>query len=108
MIKFKTLLRTELSALPSLIGQGYEMLDCTSDAIQLSLKGESVANRCFIGVGGIIRQGSKFLLVQEANGFLRGKWGFPSGLMNEGESISQGVEREVMEETGLCAKFTNI
>ena len=41
----------------------------------------------FIGVGGIIQHENKFLLVEEANGPLKNKWGFPSGLVNKDETI---------------------
>lgn len=41
----------------------------------------------FIGVGGIVEKDNKFLLVEEANGPLRNKWGFPSGLVNKDETI---------------------
>jgi len=46
--------------------------------------------------------------VQEANGPIKEKWGFPSGLLNKGELISDGLIREIKEETNLNAKFDSI
>ena len=62
----------------------------------------------FIGVGGIIENDNRFLLVEEANGPLKNKWGFPSGLVNNDETIQKAIERELFEETGLITKLNHI
>ena len=36
---------------------------------------------------------------------LQGIWKFPTGLANPGEDIHEAAEREVLEETGIRAKF---
>ncbi len=41
------------------------------------------------------------VLVQRAIGPAYGKWSFPSGYVDRGESVETAVEREVLEETGL-------
>lgn len=46
--------------------------------------------------------------MQEANGPIKEKWGFPSGLLNKGELICDGLIREIKEETNLNAKFDSI
>lgn len=49
----------------------------------------------------------RVLVVQEKHGPLQGKgvWKMPTGLVNVGEDISEAAEREVLEETGVKARF---
>eukprot|EP00878_Enallax_costatus_P032166 GHUV01035277.1.p1 GENE.GHUV01035277.1~~GHUV01035277.1.p1 ORF type:complete len:254 (+),score=37.71 GHUV01035277.1:51-812(+) len=64
-----------------------------------------------VGVGAIVvNSRQEMLVVQEANGPLRGQgfWKMPTGLVMEGEDLIDAVEREVFEETGIRAKFKSI
>lgn len=54
-----------------------------------------------IGVGAIILRRDRVLLAQRGNEPLKGWWSLPGGLLETGESLAQGVCREVREETGL-------
>lgn len=54
-----------------------------------------------IGVGAVIVQGSRVLLVRRASEPLRGEWSVPGGMLELGEKLRDGVCREVEEETGL-------
>ncbi len=47
----------------------------------------------------------KVLLTQRAD---NGRWCLPGGGMDSGESVAQACEREVWEETGLCARVTRL
>jgi ADP-ribose pyrophosphatase YjhB (NUDIX family) len=40
-------------------------------------------------------------MVQRANPPLKGAWTLPGGKLDGGESIAEGVEREIFEETGI-------
>lgn len=51
-------------------------------------------------IGVVFRQG-RVLLVRRANPPDAGKWGFPGGKIEWGESIEQAAEREIQEETGV-------
>lgn len=51
-----------------------------------------------IGGVGIIRNEEKILLIQRNDSK---KWGLPGGLINVGESLAEGVQREVYEEIGI-------
>ncbi len=64
-----------------------------------------MANPILIGVGAIIEdEAGRILLVKhvpERGGFWQGKWICPGGELELGETIEEGIKREVMEETQL-------
>lgn len=54
-----------------------------------------------IGVGAVVIDGSKVLLVRRGQEPLKGEWSLPGGALELGETLRRGVVREVLEETGL-------
>lgn len=68
------------------------------------------AGAIFIAVGAVIEdEKGRVLLVKhvpERGGFWQGKWICPGGGLKYGETIEQGITREVMEETGLEISLT--
>ncbi len=54
-----------------------------------------------VGVGAVVVHQGRVLLVQRGREPLKGKWSLPGGMLELGESLTQGVVREVQEETGL-------
>jgi mutator protein MutT len=54
-----------------------------------------------MGVGAVIVDQGRVLLVRRSNEPLKGHWTLPGGLLELGETIVKGVVREVREETGL-------
>ncbi len=58
-----------------------------------------------VGVGAVIEdEGGRILLVKhvpERGGFWQGKWICPGGRLEPGETIEEGIKREVREETQL-------
>lgn len=57
-----------------------------------------------MGVGAVIVQAERVLLVRRGNEPLKGHWTLPGGLLELGESLTEGVKREVREETGLSVE----
>jgi ADP-ribose pyrophosphatase YjhB (NUDIX family) len=53
------------------------------------------------GVGAIILDGDRVLLVERGNEPLKGVWSIPGGALEKGESLEEGVRRETREELGL-------
>ena len=53
------------------------------------------------GVGAVIVESGRVLLVRRWQQPLKGKWSLPGGMLELGESLLSGVAREVREETGL-------
>jgi 8-oxo-dGTP diphosphatase len=54
-----------------------------------------------VGVGAVVIDGTKVLLVRRGNEPLKGEWSLPGGALEVGETLHQGVVREVLEETGV-------
>ena len=54
-----------------------------------------------IGVGAVVIDGGKVLLVRRGHEPLKGEWSLPGGALELGETLQKGLVREVLEETGL-------
>jgi 8-oxo-dGTP diphosphatase len=54
-----------------------------------------------IGVGGVTMSDGRVVLIRRANEPLKGEWSIPGGKLELGETIAEGVRRELREETGL-------
>jgi 8-oxo-dGTP diphosphatase len=54
-----------------------------------------------IGVGGVVIDDGRTLLIRRGSHPLKGEWSIPGGLFEVGETLEQGVVRELAEETGL-------
>ena len=57
--------------------------------------------RPVVGVGGVVIDGGRALLIRRGSEPLRGEWSIPGGTLELGESLERGVARELLEETGL-------
>ncbi|MCL5005800.1 MAG: NUDIX hydrolase [Acidobacteria bacterium] len=54
-----------------------------------------------VAVGGVVIQGSRVLLVRRGREPHKGEWSIPGGMLELGESLVEGVRREIREETGV-------
>ncbi len=54
-----------------------------------------------VGVGAVVVQDGRVLLVRRGTEPLKGHWTLPGGVLEVGEALTAGVVREVREETGL-------
>lgn len=57
-----------------------------------------------VGVGAVVVHEGRVLLVRRGHEPLMGQWSLPGGLLELGESLAEGVVREVTEETGLTVE----
>jgi 8-oxo-dGTP diphosphatase len=61
-----------------------------------------------VGVGGVVIADERVLLVRRASEPMRGEWSIPGGLLETGETIAEGVARELREETGLTVRVLDL
>jgi ADP-ribose pyrophosphatase YjhB (NUDIX family) len=54
-----------------------------------------------VGVGAVIVDAGRVLVIRRGSEPLKGHWSLPGGLLELGETLAEGVIRETREETGL-------
>lgn len=70
----------------------------------LGKEGRRYPDRPIVGVLAVVMRGDRVLVVRRANPPLSGRWGFPGGVLELGETVAQGAMRELAEETGVIAE----
>ncbi|MDX2151148.1 MAG: NUDIX hydrolase [Bryobacteraceae bacterium] len=60
--------------------------------------------RPVLGIGALIFDGDCVLLAERGREPLKGQWSLPGGALETGETLVEGVRREVLEETGLVVE----
>lgn len=61
-----------------------------------------------VGVGAVILDGDRVLLVKRGQPPSQGKWSVPGGLVHLGERIEDAVRREVLEECGVRVRLLGL
>jgi ADP-ribose pyrophosphatase YjhB (NUDIX family) len=61
-----------------------------------------------VGVGMIVQKDNRIVLVKREREPGKGKWSIPGGMLELGERISEGVKREILEETGLIVEIDRL
>lgn len=57
-----------------------------------------------VGVGSIIIEGDRVVLVKRAHPPIQGHWSIPGGVLEVGEMVREAAIREAREETGLIVE----
>lgn len=61
-----------------------------------------------VGVGGVVIHAGRGLLIRRGSEPLKGEWSIPGGTLELGESLAEGVRRELREETGLEVRVLDL
>jgi ADP-ribose pyrophosphatase len=61
-----------------------------------------------VGVGAVVGQQHKMLMVRRGRPPAQGLWTLPGGLVELGESLEQALRREILEECGLRIESTSL
>ena len=65
-------------------------------------------DRPVVGVGGVVIRNDRALLIRRGSEPLLGQWSIPGGTLELGETLQQGVARELLEETGVQVKVLDL
>ena len=65
-------------------------------------------DRPIVGVGAVVVERDRVLLIQRAIEPLKGHWTFPGGAVEVGETLREAAAREALEETGLVVEVGEI
>lgn len=68
------------------------------------MSGREYPERPWVGVGALIFREGRVLLVRRGHAPSLGEWSIPGGALEVGETLADGVKREVREETGLAVE----
>ena len=61
-----------------------------------------------VGVGAIIIERGRVVLVKRGHAPLAGEWSIPGGALEVGETLREAVVREVLEETGIAIEPSDL
>jgi len=61
-----------------------------------------------VGVGAVVLDAGRVLLVRRGKPPLMGTWSLPGGMVELGETTRQAVEREIAEECGLAIRVGEV
>src|SRR5438445_1814411 len=64
--------------------------------------------RPVVGIGGVIIDRGRTLLIRRGSEPLLGEWSIPGGTLELGESLQEGVARELLEETGVEVRVLDL
>jgi 8-oxo-dGTP diphosphatase len=70
--------------------------------------GREYPERPMVGIGGVVIEDGRALLIRRASEPLKGHWSIPGGTLELGESLQSGVVRELQEETGLQVRVIEV
>ena len=63
--------------------------------------GREYPSRPIVGVGGVVFVGGRVLIIKRRFEPLAGRWSLPGGALEVGETLAEGLAREMKEDTGL-------
>jgi mutator protein MutT len=64
--------------------------------------------RPIVGVGGVVIRNERALLIRRGSAPLEGEWSIPGGMLEVGETLLEGVQRELLEETAIEVKILDL
>ena len=64
--------------------------------------------RPIVGVGGVVISDGRALLIKRGYPPLQGEWSIPGGTLELGETLLEGVRRELAEETAIEVRIVDL
>ncbi len=78
--------------------------EATPTDLEARRAGRRYPDRPIVAVLAVVLRGERALIVQRAQQPNAGRWGFPGGVLELGETVGEGAMRELLEETGIVAE----
>ncbi len=67
--------------------------------------GREYPDRPYLGVGAVVLDDERRVLLVLRGGIpMQGEWSLPGGVLETGETMIEGMKREILEETGLLVE----
>jgi 8-oxo-dGTP diphosphatase len=85
----------------------YESSISALERVELSTKRE-YPDSPVVGVGGVVIRDGRTLLIRRGSPPLMGEWSIPGGRLDLGETIPEGIKRELKEETGIDVRVVEL
>ena len=70
--------------------------------------GREYPDQPVVGVGGVVIENGRAVLIRRGGPPLQGEWSIPGGTLELGETLIEGVRRELREETGLTVEVLEL
>ena len=86
---------------PLSVRRAFDLAGLVSRALRA--RGTAPPERPGVGAIAVVCRDNRFLLAQRSRGGYIGKWGFPGGHIERGETAVQAAMRELAEESGIAA-----
>src|SRR5579862_3586797 len=80
----------------------------TTEELEARRASRRYPERPMVAVLAVVLRGEEVLIVQRAQQPNAGRWGFPGGVLELGETVFHGAMRELREETGIVAEPAGI
>src|SRR5215469_1108034 len=83
-------------------------MSSNADGATETTQGREYPERPIVAVGGVVIHDSRVLLIRRGQPPLEGRWSIPGGILEIGERIAEGIERELREETGVRVRVLDL
>jgi len=83
-------------------------MSSNADGGMETTQGREYPERPIVAVGGVVIHDSRVLLIRRGQPPLEGRWSIPGGILEIGERIAEGIERELREETGVRVRVADL
>jgi ADP-ribose pyrophosphatase YjhB (NUDIX family) len=80
----------------------------SSEELEARRAARRYPERPMVAVLAVVLRGDRILIVQRAQQPNAGRWGFPGGGLELGETVAEGAMRELAEETGIVAEAAGV
>ncbi len=98
----------DFDAINALLKTSYASADAVTESLKTILKNINQYPPIFVTTDAVVIQSGHVLLVKRGGMPGEGLWALPGGFLNQGETIKEGMLRELMEETKIGVRLPKL